>query len=459
MPDRDRSDLSLPRKQRLGYGVGDVGGNMFFTIISFWLLDFFVDELCLTAAAAGAAILIGRVWDSISDPLMGAISDRTTTAFGRRRPYLLFGGILLVLAMAVLFLDVGRLGWGPTGLFIWASLAFVLAGTIYTVVFVPYGALTADLTRTYEERTQLTGYRMGFAIVGTLLGAGAFRPVVAALGGGGSGHTLAAVLFGAIMTAAILVTVVTVRERAPGAPQQTPIRYSIWKSYLEAMRFRPFLMAVAPWTLHMIGITVAASMVPFYFEHIHGRTELESLGSGGLLATAAVGIVLFVVYRDRVNKRVAYNAGMAVFGGALVLAFFFGHLDVGVLVALLLVAGFGLSSNYVMPWSILPDVIDADELEHGVRREGIFYGLWTFWMKLGLGVAGLLSGLVLTATGYAAGAVQTETAQLGIRLLIGPIPAAFFLIGIAVMARYPITKERHAEIVAGLDDSRARPSR
>ena len=454
MADHEAADRPLPLKQRIGYGVGDVGGNMFFTIISFWLLDFFVEKLGLTAAAAGTAILVGRIWDAVSDPLMGGLSDRTRTPFGRRRPYLLFGGILLVLAMVVLFLDVDRLGWGQTGLFVWATGAFILAGTIYTVVFVPYGALTADLTRTYEERTQLTGYRMGFAIVGTLLGAGAFRPVVAALGGGGGGHTLAAAVFGAIMTAAILVTVATVRERAgqPGAPP--PTRYPLWRSYLQAMRFRPFLTALLPWTLHMIGITVAASMVPFYFEHIHGRSELESLGSGALLVTAAIGIVLFVVFRDRVSKRMAYNAGMAVFGLALVLAFLVGHLDVVLLIALLLVAGFGLSSNYVMPWSILPDVIDADELANGVRREGIFYGLWTFWMKLGLGVAGFVSGAVLTATGYAAGELQTATAQLGIRLLIGPIPAVFFLAGILIMSRYPITRERHAEILSGLDEAR-----
>ncbi len=452
MADHD-ADRPLPLKQRIGYGVGDVGGNMFFTIISFWLLDFFVDELGLTAAAAGTAILIGRIWDAVSDPLMGGLSDRTRTPFGRRRPYLLFGGILLVLAMVILFLDVDRLGWGQTGLFVWATGAFILAGTIYTVVFVPYGALTADLTRTYEERTQLTGYRMGFAIIGTLLGAGVFRPVVAAFGGGG-GHTLAAAVFGVIMTAAILVTVVTVRERAGQPGAERPARYPLWRAYLQAMRFRPFLTALLPWTLHMVGITIAASMVPFYFEHIHGRSELESLGSGSLLVAAAIGIVLFVVFRDRVSKRLAYNAGMAVFGVALVLAFLVGHLDVGLLIALLLVAGFGLSSNYVVPWSILPDVIDADELAHGVRREGIFYGLWTFWMKLGLGIAGLVSGAVLTATGYVAGQVQTDTAQLGIRLLIGPIPAVFFLAGILIMTRYPITRQRHAEILSGLDQAR-----
>jgi GPH family glycoside/pentoside/hexuronide:cation symporter len=452
----DPTGGGLTRREKLGYGIGDLGGNMFFTIIAFWLLGFFVDVLGLGAALAGTAILLGRAWDAVSDPVMGVVSDRTRTPFGRRRPYLLFGGILLIAAMVVLFLDVRRLAWSQNGLFLWATLSFAFASTVYTVVFVPYGALTADLARTYNERTSLTGYRMAFAIVGTLVGAGLFPIVVELLGGGG--YTLAAAVFGALMTVTILLTFASVRERGPVAGTEAQAS-GVLRSYLRAMRFRPFLLALAPWTLHMTGIVIITSSVGFYFQHIHGRADLAPLASGALLIAAFIGVVFWVRRGRRASKSASYSIGMGIFGAALLLVFFVGHLDVAVLFILLVVAGFGLATNYVMPWSILPDVIDAAQLESGVREEGLFYGLFTFWQKLGLGLAGFVAGLVLNATGYVAGgdAVQTELAQLGIRLLIGPIPAVLFLAGILIMIRYPIDRARHAQIVELLE-SRGDPA-
>ena len=434
----------LPLRTKLGYGVGDLGGNLFFTIMGFWLLNFVTDSLGLAASLAGLALLVGRVWDAVTDPLMGSLSDRTVSRWGRRRPYLLFGAPAVVVGMTLVFLDVGGRGWSDGALFAWVVFAVCVVNTAYTVVYVPYGALTPELARDFQERTNLTGYRMAWAIVGTLLGAGAFTIVA-----DGAGYAVAGLAFGIITAGVVLITFASVRER-PVAPQRVPVG-NVFASYRAALRVRPFRLALVPWTLFMTGIVVATSAVPFYFEHLYGRPELARFASLVLLLAAFASIPVWVWLSRRLGKRTAYNAGMVIFGAALLVAYLVAHRDVATLFVVMAVAGVGLATNYVMPWSIIPDVIDYDELENGQRREGVFYGMWTFLQKLGLGVAGLVSGAVLQWTGYVPDVLQTPLALHGIRLLIGPVPALFLVVGILVLSRYPIDRAAHRAIAAKLE--------
>ncbi len=434
----------LALRTKLGYGVGDLGGNLFFTIMGFWLLNFVTDTLGLAASLAGLALLVGRVWDAVTDPLIGSLSDRTVSRWGRRRPYLLFGAAAVVGGMTLVFLDVGGRGWSDAALFAWVVFAFCVVNTAYTVVYVPYGALTPELARGFQERTNLTGYRMAWAIVGTLLGAGAFTLVADA-----AGYAAAGAAFGLLTAAVVLITFASVRER-PVAPQRVPVG-NLFASYAAALRVRPFLLALVPWTLFMTGIVIATSAVPFYFEHLYGRPELARFASLVLLLAAFAAIPVWVRLSRRLGKRTAYNAGMVLFGGALLAAYLVAHRDVTALFVVMAVAGVGLATNYVMPWSIIPDVVDYDELHHGQRREGVFYGMWTFLQKLGLGLAGAVSGAVLQWTGYVPDVAQTPLALHGIRLLIGPIPVLFLLAGILVLHRYPIDRATHRAIAAKLE--------
>ena len=369
----------------MGYGVGDLGGNLFFTIMGFWLLNFVTDTLGLAASLAGLALLVGRAWDAVTDPLMGTLSDRTASRWGRRRPYLLFGSLAMVAGMTLVFLEVGGQGWSQGALFAWVVFSFCLVSTAYTVVFIPYAALTPELARDFQERTNLNGYRMAWAIVGTLLGAGAFTIVVdqAAGAGAGEGYTVAGALFGVVSAVVVLITFASVRER-PVTRDRAPAG-SVFAGYAAALKVRPFRLALFPWALFMTGIVVATSAVPFYFEHLYRRPELASFASLALLLAAFAAIPGWVWLSGRIGKRTAYNAGMVLFGAALLAAYLFAHRDVTVLFVLMALAGVGLATNYVMPWSIIPDVVDYDELENGQRREGVFYGMWTFLQKLGLG--------------------------------------------------------------------------
>ena len=214
------SRLSLGTK--IGYGIADLGGNLFFTIMSFWLLKFLTDTLGLSAVLAGIALLIGRVWDAITDPLMGAISDATRTRWGRRRPYLLFGSLFVIIGMVVVFWDVSGYKSGNIKLFAWVVFSVCFVNTAYTIVFIPYGALTPDLTDDFQERTRLNAHRMSWAIIGTLLGAGLFTVIVDFFSNDsvGSGYTGAALFFGCLSAIVILITITLTESVPKSIPRQ-----------------------------------------------------------------------------------------------------------------------------------------------------------------------------------------------------------------------------------------------
>ena len=431
-------------RTKIGYGVGDLGGNLFFTVVSFHLLIFFTDTVGLNPALTGLAFTVARLWDAVTDPLMGMISDRTRTRFGRRRPYLLAGAPLLLAGIAVLFVDPGFETQGA--LFAWVAIVYALVNTAYTVAFIPYNSLTPELASGSDERTALNGYRMTFAVVGTLIGAAGFPLLVSALGPGVPGYGRAGVITGAIVCVGLLATFLMVRE--PPAPAQASQSARIGlQPVLQALGNRPFLLVLVPWTLHMVGISLVSPMVVFYFKYLHGDEGLSQIALGVLLVAAMAAIAVWVLIGRRLEKRTCYNLGMIWFCLCLLAVAAFGQRSVPLTLIIIGLAGLGLATHYVFPWSMLPDAIDAGAVASGGRRdEGVYYGLWTLLQKGGQALAPLLAGITLSVTGYVADAVQTPTAQTGIRLLVGPFPAVFFAAAVAVLSAYPITRAVHAKL-------------
>lgn len=438
-------------RTRLGYGAGDLGGNLFFTVVSFHLLIFFTDTVGLSPALTGLAFTVARLWDAVTDPLMGALSDRTRTRWGRRRPYLLAGAPLLLAGVTVLFLDPGLSV--PGSLFVWALAVYGLVNTSYTVAFIPYNALTPDLAPASDQRTALNGYRMTFAVAGTLIGAAGFPALVAALGAGAPGYARAGLITGAIICAGLLVTFLTVRE--PPLPAPVARNAAGLRPVLQALGNRAFLLVLIPWTLHMVGISLVSPMVVFYFKYVHADEGLSQAALGVLLAAVMASIAVWVRIGRRLEKRTCYNLGMVWFCLCLLAAAAFGQHSVPLTLIVMGLAGFGLATHYVFPWSMLPDAIDAGALAAGRRDEGVYYGLWTLLQKGGQALAPLLIGITLSAGGYVADAVQTPAALTGIRLLVGPFPAVFFAAAVAVLTAYPITRAAHARIAERLTAARS----
>ncbi len=432
----------LTLKTKVGFGICDLGGNLFFTVIAFLLLNYLTDTVGIAAGMAGTIIMIGKIWDAVTDPVIGYVSDRTRTRWGRRRPFILFGSFPLFIAMIIMFTNP-RIE-GQTALFIWGVAAFCFLGLAYTLVNIPYSSLTPELTRDFHERTSLNGYRFGFAVVGTLAGAGAALPLVNAFADRNTGFTVMGALFGFAMLVTALVTFFTVREpENPEIPTE-----GFFLTYLKVFKSRPFVLIMLTYALHITALTIVSGIAIYYFKYIHNDEPKTTIAMLILLATAMVFIPVSVVVSKRIGKKAVYGIGMFVFAVAIMLLFFLGHArPVTFSFAMMFFAGTGMGFTYAMPYAMVPDAIEYDYLETGERTEGAFYGIWTFCFKIGQALALGITGMVLSLSGYVAGAAQADTALFGIRLLLGPIPAVIFGLAVFSLWRYPINEERYNEML------------
>jgi len=446
----------LPLKVKLGFGVCDVGGSLFFTVIAFWLLNFLTDTVLIAPSLAGTVILVGRIWDAVTDPVFGYVSDRTNTRWGRRRPYMLFGSVPLFLGMIVMFtnpaLFMGE-EWTPgshqTLLCIWGVASICLLSTAFTSVNIPYNALTPELTRDYHERTSLNGYRFVFAVFGMFMGSGLVLPLVNIPASKDTGFVLMAAIPGAVMMITALITVATVRE--PIMERITP-SVGFFKTYFHVFTNGPYVLILLTWTFHTMAITVVSGILIYYFKYIHAAEGKTTLALLIFLGMAVAFIPLSVLLSRRIGKKAVYTIGMLTLSTVVVAVFFLAHdRSIGFTFAMMAGAGVGMGLIYPMPFSIVPDAIEYDYLKTKNRNEGAFYGIWTFLTKVGQALAIGVMGWTLSLSGFIANQPQAESAILGIRILVGPVTALFFLLGVLALAFYPITEKRYAEILSAID--------
>ncbi|MBP7738667.1 MAG: MFS transporter [Spirochaetes bacterium] len=434
----------MSMRSKIGYGICDLGGNLFFTAIGLWLMIYLTDTVGIAAGLAGIVVAIGKIWDAITDPVAGFLSDRTKTRWGRRRPWMLFGSFPLFVTMIIMFTNPHL--ESQAALFIWGVVAFCLLNTAYTAVNIPYNSLTPELTQDYHERTSLNGYRFGFAVVGTLTGAGLALPLVSLFKTKSAGFSAMGAVFGGVMLITALITFFSVREPST---EREPFSKGFFATYRKVFMNRPYLLILGAYALHVTALTIIMSVAAYYFKYIHNDEQATTTAMLVLLVTAFVFIPVSVILSKKFGKKIVYGAGMLIFALNIMILFFLGHLyPVGFSIALMCSAGIGLGFTYVMPYAMVPDAVEYDYLLSGERTEGAFYGIWTFGIKIGQAIALAITGAVLSLVGYVPDAVQSAEAQLGIRLLVGPITAVIFVLGVVVLYLYPINEKRYNEIIA-----------
>lgn len=429
----------LTVKTKIGYGFGELGSVLFWSSLSFLLINYLTDEVGLSAGLAGIALMLGKVWDAVTDPVVGFLSDRTSSRFGRRRPWMLYGALPLGIVYAVMFrkppMD------GQVQLFIWAAGMYILLCTAYTIVNIPYISLIPELTGDYDERTNLNGYRSVFSILGTLVGAGAAVSLLGLFGSRAAGYAGVGIMFGLVIAVSALIPFFFVREAPSG---DTPRDSRIFRSYLAVLKNKPFLKILVAFGLATAGISVITAVLIYYFKYVFDNEGYLTGALLSLLVCSMICIPLAVWVSGRLGKKRTYMAGLGVLSVSLLLVFLFGHrVSVTVVYLFLALGGCGLSTHYVLPWSMLPDAVEYEAMKTGIRREGVYFGLWTFISKIGTALAGLIVGTVLSLSGYVANALQSSSALLGIRTLVGPITIVFFIASIAVIARYPLDREAY----------------
>lgn len=439
--------LSLGTK--LGYGVCDAGNCLFVTSTAFILLNYLTDTVGLGAALAGIALMVGRIWDAFYDPVIGYISDRTMSKMGRRRPFILAGAVPLLIFMVIMFTNpalIAGSGISQTTLFIYAMVVYLLLCTAYSTVSIPYTSLAPELTTDYHERTSLNGYRSGFAVIGTILGAGLALPIVALAPDSNQGFILMGLIFGIVMLAAALTTVFTIKEPARLKPAKTT---GFVKTYIDVFKNRPYVIILVTYIFNVLAVTIASAIVIYYFKYVLLAESATTWAILIFIGGALVFIPVSVLLSRRVGKKLAYGTGFFLMAVALMALFFFGHTQgLTFTLVLMAVAGAGYGFTFALPFTIVADAIEYGYLKTGERREGAFFGVWTWGLKIGQALAIFLMGIILSAMGYVANVIpQPENAQMAIRLFVGPIPACMFVIAGILLFFYPITEKRYKEIL------------
>jgi GPH family glycoside/pentoside/hexuronide:cation symporter len=437
-------DQSLSRKSKLLYGAGDIGFSLTSTILGVYFAIFLTDVVGLAPGIAAGSILIGRVWDFVNDPIIGHISDRTRTRWGRRRPFLLFGSVPFAAAFVLLW-------WRPPiesqlGLAIYYAGAYLLFDTSATFAYMPYFALTPELTADYDERTALTSYRMFFSIFGSLLAftiplmiIGGFRPQNA------DRVLVMGIIFAGISMIPLLLTFAGTREREHNMELSRP---KLLTSLRAAYRNQPFVFGAVIFLFTWVCISILETTLLFFLKYIVNREAQSDLLMGSIFISAIIALPFWEFISRKWDKRRAYIFGVAFWAVVqIVLITLNPSTSMTMLFGLCVLAGIGVGAAHVLPWSIIPDAIEWDEYETGQRHEGMFYSLVTLTQKIASAVAVPLVLLLLEITGYVPNAeIQPASTMLGIRIVIGPIPALLLSSGIIFAIRYPLSRERHTEI-------------
>ncbi|MFN2236536.1 MAG: MFS transporter [Anaerolineales bacterium] len=437
----------LSRRTKLLFSTGDLSTSIPLAILMFFQLYFLTDVAGLRPDLAGLAIGIPRIWDAVNDPLIGLLSDRIRSPWGRRRVLLLFGSVPLGLSFIFMWL-VPNLG--QIGLAFYYAIIFVLFDTAFTVVHVGYNALTPEMTPDYDERSSLNGYRMVFSITGTL---GAI--ILATVLGWyiQDPQTLFAILgivLGVFSTIPPLIVFrITTELPAEYMPDSLPIKQAL----IQTLGNQPFRMVMGLYLLSWTTASILAAVLVYYATYylkVPDQANYFVLIAEG---SAILFIPLWVWVSKRLDKRRAFLWGTL--SWMVVLLGIFTLSPDQLILAYLLAAlsGSGIATAYVIPWAMVPDVVEYDQLRSGQRREGSYYSFASFFQKLATGAALWGMGMALAVTGYITPTSanplpsQPQTALTAIRFFIGPIPVLLLLLALLFTWRYPITRESHQAVL------------
>lgn len=440
---------TLSRRTKILYGSGDIGFSLTSTILGAYLAIFLTDVVGLSPGLAAISILIGKSWDWINDPIIGHISDRTRSRWGRRRPFLLFGWLPFALSFTLLW-------WRPpfaadAALIAYYAVAYVVFDAAATFVYMPYFALTPELSQDYDERTSLTTYRMFFSILGGLIAftlplmiIGSFEPAnapkVLTMG----------FIFGIVSALPLLLVFLGTQERADYVELTQP---SLRESLRSARRNPPFLYGLGLFLAAWIAVAIVQANLLFYIKYWLGREGASDSIMAAIFITAMLALPIWQAVSERWSKRWAYIAGVAFWAVVQIVLVLVGPAtSMTVVLGLCVLAGIGVAAVHVLTWAIIPDAAEYDEWLTGERHEGMYYSLTTLVHKIAASIAIPLSLLVLEFTGYVPNAAQQPaSALLGIRVVMGPLPALLLCLGILIALRYPLDRAGYARIVQELE--------
>lgn len=485
------SSQKLAVREKLGYACGDIATNFFFQSMILYQTRFYTDTVGLSAVAVGTMFLVLRLADAVFDPVIGALSDRTQTRWGKFRPWILGTALPFGLIFWLVYVSPD---FGPQAKLVYAYLTYSLVMILYSANNTPYAALMGVMTPDVSERNNVARYRFVGALIGQFLIQALPLPLVAKLGGGNQarGWALTMGIFGALIVLLNLLTFATTRERVqPDPRQKSDLRSDLRNVFTCGPWIVMFILTLLTFTM----LVVRGSSSNYFFAYYLDQQQIRSFLSGfglagttgpvtggrtildalGLLVNpdgsnaAAVGLSLFFVVgslvqilgilvskplADRFGNKAVFITGMFVTMVATLLVFFVGPTQIELMFALSILWAIGWGPTVPLLWVMIADVADYSEWKTHRRATGFMFAGVLFALKAGLSLGGALSAWVIDAFGYVPNAVQTEHALLGIRLGASVYPAIAMALGLVCLASYKIGKKLNLQIQEELAERR-----
>lgn len=467
--------------EKIGYGFGDMSSSMFWKIFSYYLPFFYSNIFGLSLAHAGTLVLVTKLYDAVSDPVMGLIADRTNTRWGKYRPYLLWIAIPFAVAGVLAFFTPQTDNY--TFKHVYAYVTYILMMTVYTAINVPYGAMLGVMTDDSREKSVFSSFRMFFAFIGSFIAMGSFEPLLklrqSILGtlpaewtladSTPADWTIAVSVIGIVCAVLFILSFVMTRERVTEAEMaKEPVKENSDEtaktSVAEDLKS---LVANGPWWMLLGGgiaillfNCVRGGAAAYYFADVLGTNAIFTLA---LFLTVGeisqlVGVVVTVPVSEKIGKKATFLLVLVAVTVLSVIVAFLPETPAGMwalLVSQILIC-IAIGINSPLLWSMFADVADYSELKNGRASTGLIFSSSSMAQKFGAAFGSAIVLWVLMAFGYdnAKGAVQTPEALATIKALISWIPAIGSAAGIAIMLGYPLTDKKMSEIRQELSKKR-----
>jgi len=449
----DAQSVSTAASQRnvsfgtlVSYGLGDIYGGGSFMIVGLLFMFYLTEVVGLSPALAGLVFGIGKVWDAVTDPLMGYISDNTRSRFGRRRMYFLAGIVPIAISFILLWIPVRT--HTQAGLFLYYSFAYIIFATVFTMVMIPYSALAAELSGDYKVRNRLSGARLFFSGFSSLLAATVPKIIIdSTKGSPTAGYLAMSIVFGLFFALPWIFVFFGTWEnpRIAGAS----ISRNFMKEFLSIFSNRSFRIHILMYVFAYSAMDLLMALFTYYLTYYLRRPGIYSVAMGSLMVVQLAMIFVYVKVANSKGKRFAYILGLSIWLVGLYATAFLAPTTPLLLIALICaMIGLGTSAAVYIPYAILPNVIDVDELMTGNQRSGVYSGAMTLTRKLVQGAIVMpLIGLFLQLVGFQSNQVQTQEVLNKFLVFFLGGPTILIAAGILAATRFELSP-KNSEVLA-----------
>ena len=424
----------LSFKEKVGYSLGDTASHFVWDMVGFWLLFFYTDVYGISAAAAGTIMLIARFWDMAIDPIIGVVSDRTNTRWGKFRPYILFGAIPYAVLAILTFTTPN---FGEVGKIIYAGATYVLLMTAYATINLPYSALGAVMTNDTYERAGLNTYRFIAGFSGQFIVTGLALTLAEFFGQGNKaqGFQYTVLMFAVLSLIFFFITFKFTRERVqPPKAQQNSLKEDLKNLFTnKAWRILAFVGIIS-----FIMFAMQNAAIAYYFKYYLGRENNVQLFN--VIGTVAliVALPLSKPLAKRFGNKNVFIGSSLISGLFFMLIYMAGINDLTTIYIFNIIAKMAYAPAVPLLWTMIADSADYGEWKSGRRSTGLYFSAAVFAQKAGWGIGAAIAGWILTLTQFVPNVTQSETAITGIKLLVSVIPGILYMSCAIFMVFYKI---------------------